>query len=167
MKKVLLIVVVAALALTLVPLAIAGGHGGGGWKHGKYKFNLVGTVVPEAVDPVVEPVVDPNAAPVAADPAEPTEPAVVSTITIKVKAGSHIKGLRGTEHEFEVVAGVRVWQLTADGAVTMTPADIEPGDWVKVKGKISKDDPQIYTITSIKYRDLTPVVEETAPPTAR
>ncbi len=45
MKKVLLIVVVAALALTLVPLAIAGGHGGGGRKHGKFKFNLVGRVV--------------------------------------------------------------------------------------------------------------------------
>ena len=44
MKKVLLIVVVAALALTLVPLAIAGAPGGGGWKHGKAKFNLVGAV---------------------------------------------------------------------------------------------------------------------------
>ena len=168
MKKVLLIVVVAALALTLVPLAIAGGHGGGGHKHGRYKFNLVGSVVaPGVVTPVVEPVVDPDAAPVVADPAEPTEPAVVSTITIKVKAGSHIKGLRGTEKTFDVAAGAKVWQLTADGAVEMTLADIEDGDRVKVKGRISKDDPKVYTITSIKYRDLSPVVEETDSPAAR
>ena len=38
-KKLLLIAVVAALALTLVPLAVAGGSGHGGWKHGKAKFN--------------------------------------------------------------------------------------------------------------------------------
>jgi len=170
-KRVLLIVVVAALALTLVPLAIAGGHGGGGWKHGKYKFNLVGSVVaPEVVAPVVEPVVDPDAAPVVADPGEPTEPtqpAVVSTITINVQAGSHIKGLRGTEKTFDVAPGVKVWQLTADGAVTKALSDIEPGDRVKVKGKISKDGSKVYTITSIKYRDLTPLVEETASPAAR
>ncbi|HEX5641816.1 MAG TPA: hypothetical protein VFZ86_05680 [Thermoleophilia bacterium] len=171
MKKVLLIVVVAALALTLVPLAIAGGHGGGGHKNGKYKFNLVGNVVaPDsdpAVEPAVDPAADPDAAPVVADPTEPAEPAVVSTIFIKVKAGSHIKGLRGTEKMFDVAPGVKVWQLTADGAVEGRLADIEPDDRVKVKGWISKDGSKVYTITSIKYRDLTPVVEETAPPAAR
>ena len=56
-----------------------------------------------------------------------------------MKAGSHIKGLRGTVQTFDVAAGARVWQLTADGAVEKTLADIEPGDRVKVKGKISKD----------------------------
>ncbi len=65
-----------------------------------------------------------------------------------------------------MAAGAKVWQLTADGAVAMTLADIEPGDWVKVKGKISKDGAQIYTITSIKYRDLTPAAEPKRPPDA-
>lgn len=162
MKKVLLIVVVAALALTLVPLAIAGGHGGGGWKHGHAKFNLVGSVVaPEVDDPAVDPAVDP----VAVDPVDP------STITIKVKAGSHIKGLRGTEKTFDVAAGAKVWQLTADGAVAMTLGDVAVGDRVKVKGKISKaeDGSKVYTITSIKYRDLTPepAPEPSTPPAAQ
>ena len=145
-KKVLLIVVVAALALTLVPLAIAGGHGGGGRKHGRFKFNLVGSVVaPDVVDPAVDPAVT--------DVTELVDP---STITIRVKAGSHIKGLRGTVKTFDVAAGARVWRLTADGAVEMTLGDVADGDWVKVKGKISKDGLKVYTITSIKYRDLTP-----------
>ena len=84
-----------------------------------------------------------------------------------MKAGSHIKGLRGTEQTFDVAAGVKVWQLTADGAVEKTLADIEPDDRVKVKGRISKDGSKVYTITSIKYRDLTPLAEETAAPAAR
>ena len=96
MKKVLLIVVVAALALTLVPLAIAGAPGGGGWKHGKAKFNLVGEVAPDVVDPAV----DRDAAPVAADVVDPVA-AVVSTITIKVKAGTKsIRRIRGEVTEF-------------------------------------------------------------------
>ncbi len=75
-----------------------------------------------------------------------------------MKAGSHIKGLRGTEKPFDVAAGAKVWQLTADGAVAMTLGDVAAGDRVKVKGKISKaeDGSKVYTITSIKYRDLTP-----------
>jgi hypothetical protein len=138
-KKLLLIVVVAALALTLVPLAVAGGSGGGGWKHGHAKFNLVGNATAVVV-------------------ADPADPAAVSTITVKVKAGSHIKGLRGTEKTFDVAAGAKVRQLTADGAVAMTLGDVAAGDRVKVKGKISKaaDGSKVYTITSIKYRDRTP-----------
>jgi hypothetical protein len=144
-KKLLLIIVVAALALTLVPLALAGGPGGGGgWKHGHAKFNLVGNVTAVAV-------------------ADPADPAAVSTITITVKAGSHIKGLRRTDKAFDVAAGAKVWQLTGDGKVAMTLGDIAPGDRVKVKGKITKadDGTKTYTITSIKYRDRTP--EEVAP----
>jgi hypothetical protein len=169
---VLLIVVVAALALTLVPLAIAGAPGGGGWKHGKAKFNLVGVVAPEVVDPVVEPVVDPDAAPAAAGPVEPAEPAVASTITIKVKAGTKtIRCLRGKVSEF--MAPASVWLLTGEGAVEKALADIEPGDWVKARGTIAKvDDGEggttlVYTIKTLKYRDLTPADEETAPPAAR
>jgi len=144
-KKLLLIIGVAALALTLVPLAVAGGPGGG-WKHGHAKFNLVGNVTAVAVAP-------------APDPADPdAEPAALSTITIKVKAGSHIKGIKRTEKTFDVAAGAKVWQLTADGAVAMTLGDVAAGDRVKVKGKITKaaDGSKVYTITSIKYRDRTP-----------
>lgn len=160
MKKVLLIVVVAALALTLVPLAIAGGHGGGGHKYGKYKFNLVGSVVaPEVVDPAVDPATDP----VAADVVDPVAP-VVSTITIKVKAGTKtIRAFRGKVAEF-MAADARVWLLTEDGALVKTLADIEPGDWVKARGTIKQGE---YTIKTLKYRDLTPAVEETALPAAR
>ncbi len=167
MKKVLLITVVAALALTLVPLAIAGGHGGGGWKHGKAKFNLVGSVVAPEVD---DPAVDPAVAPVAVDPIEPVDP---STITIRVKAGSHIKGLPGTEKMFDVADGAKVWQLTGDGAVARTLADIEPGDWVKARGTVKKvadgkgGTTLECTIKTLKYRDRTPPVEETAPPVAQ
>jgi hypothetical protein len=139
MRRLLFIVALAALALTLVPLAVAGAPGGGGWKHGHFKFDLVGNATAVAV-------------------ADPADTAAVSTITIKVKAGSHIKGLRGTEKTFDVAAGARVWQLTADGAVAMTLGDVAAGDRVKVKGKITtaEDGSRVYTITSIKYRDLTP-----------
>ena len=145
MKKLLLIVVVAALALTLVPLAVAGGPGGGS-KNGHGKFNLVGDVTDVAVAATPDPA-DPNAG-----------PAALSTITIKVKAGSHIKGIKRTEKTFNVAADAKVWQLTADGAVPMTLGDVAAGDRVKVKGKITtaEDGSKVYTITSIKYRDLTP-----------
>jgi hypothetical protein len=155
-KKVLLIVVVAALALTLVPLAIAGAPGGGGWKHGKAKFNLVGKVVvaPEDVTPAVDPAIDAAAA----DVVEPVEP-VVSTIFIEVKAGTKsIRAFRGKVAEF-MAADARVWLLTGDGAVPKTLADIEPGDRVKARGTI-KDG--VFTIKTLKYRDLTPE-EDTAP----
>jgi len=143
-KRLLLIVVVAALALTLAPLAVAGGPGG--WKHGHLKFNLIGSVTAVAVAPAPDPAA-PDAGPVA-----------LSTITIKVKAGSHIKGIKRTEKTFDVAADAKVWQLTEDGAVAMTLADVAAGDRVKVRGKITKaeDGSKVYTITSIKYRDLTP-----------
>jgi hypothetical protein len=146
-KKTLLFVVVAALALTLVPLALAGGPGGGGWKHGHAKFEAIGKATAVAVT---------------------TDPAVASTITVKVKAGSHIKGLKGTEKAFGVVAGAKVWQLTGDGRVARTLDAVAAGDWVKVAGTIAKVDDgnggktSVYTITSIKFKDLTP--DEATPP---
>jgi len=165
MKKALLIVVVAALALTLVPLAIAGGHGGGGWKHGKAKFNLVGVVAPDVVDPAVDPVVT--------DVPDPVDPVVVSTIAVKVKAGTKsIRRLRGEVATFIMAADARVWLLSGDGAVAKTLADIEPGDWVKARGTVKKVDDGAggvtleCTIKTLKYRDLTPA-EETTPPAAR
>jgi hypothetical protein len=143
-KRLLLVaIVVAALALTLVPLAVAGGPGGG-WKHGHAKFNLVGKVV--AVDATAT-----NAA--------------AGVLTIKVMGGSHIKGLKRTEKAFDVALTAKVWQLTEDGAVAGTLADVSAGDRVKVKGTITKaaDGSRVYTITAVKYRDLTP---EVAPPPA-
>ena len=53
----------------------------------------------------------------------------------------------------------------------MTLGDVAAGDWVKVKGKITKaaDGSKVYTITSIKYRDLTPqpAPEPSTPPAAQ
>jgi hypothetical protein len=146
-KKAPLFVVITALALTLVPLALAGGQGGGGWKHGHAKFEAVGRATAVAV---------------AADPA------AVSTFTVKVRAGSHIKGLKGTEKTFDVAAGAKVWQLTGDGRVARTLAAVAAGDWVKVAGTITKVDDgsggktSVYTITSVKFKDLTP--DEATPP---
>ena len=149
MKKLMLIVVVAALALTLVPLALAGGPGGGGWKHGHAKFNLVGKVM--AVTP--------------ADMTDPEAP-VAATITVKVKAGSHIKGMKRTDAMFVVAADVPVWQLTEDGKVESSVDKLAEGDKVMVKGKITKaeDGSKVYTVTSIKYLDRTPDVEPTPEP---
>ena len=148
MKRLLLIIVVAVLALTLVPLAVAGGPGGG-WKHGHAKFNLVGKFV------VFTP----------ADTTDPEAP-VAAALTVKVKAGSHIKGLRGTETAFAVADGAKVWQLTEDGKVESSPDKLAAGDKVMVKGKITwaEDGSKVYTITSIKYLDRTP--EEVTPPPA-
>jgi hypothetical protein len=150
-KKALLIVVVAALALTLVPLAVAGGDGGGGWKHGKAKFNLVGTVKAITL----------------ADTTNPEAP-VAAAITVKVKAGSHIKGLKGTETAFAVADGAKVWRLTEDGKVESSLDKLAAGDKVKLKGTIARaeDGSRVYTVTSIKYLDRTPDVEPTPEPSA-
>jgi hypothetical protein len=147
-KKLILALVVAVLALTLVPLAFAGAPGGGGSKRGHAKFNAVGNVTAVA-------------------PADITvDPAAVSVITIKVKSGSHIKGLRGKEVVFTMAADAKVWQLTKDGAVAKTLTDVTAGDRVKVRGTIAKadDGAKAYTITNLKYRDLTPDVTPTPEP---
>ena len=143
MKKVLLIIVAAALALTLVPLALAGASGHGGWKHGKAKFNLVGTV------------------------AEPKADAAPGTLTIEVKAGT--KTVRALVRDAAAVAipvdpEAPVWLLTEDGAVAAELGDIMPGDKVKARGTIAKvpngtgGTTVVYTIKNLKYHDLTPDV---------
>lgn len=149
MKKALLIVVVAALALTLVPLAIAGGHGGGGCKHGKAKFNLVGAVTAVTL----------------ADTTNP-EAVVAAAITVKVKAGSHIKGLKGKEAAFAVADGAKIWQLTEDGKVESSLDKLAAGDKVMLRGTIAKaeDGSKVYTVMGIKYLDRTPDVEPTPEP---
>ncbi len=147
MKKSLLIVVVAVLALTLAPLALAGGSGGGR-KHGHAKFNLVGVVI--AV----------NVADTAVDPA------AVSSITLKVKAGSRtIRELRRKDAAtFVVTADAPVWLLTRHGRVASMLGDIAAGDRVKARGTIAGAS-RVYTIRSLKFRDLTPETRpgETAP----
>jgi hypothetical protein len=136
-KKLLLIAVVAALALTLVPLAIAGASGHGGWKHGKAKFNLVGTVVTQT----------------AADPE--AVPATAATITIKVKAGTKtVRAFRGKEAVMKVASDAKVWMLTEDGRVAKTLADVPELAKVKVRGIIDRKDPAnpVFTVKDLKYR---------------
>jgi hypothetical protein len=148
-KKLLLVVVVAALALTLVPLALAGAPGGGGWKNGHAKFNLVGKVVS----------VDTSTA------SETT----AGTIVIHVKAGTKtVRGLRRTDASFVVAADAKVWLLGKRHATAGMLADVAEGDWVKARGVITKVDngdgttTVTYTIRNLKYRDLTP--DEVTPP---
>ena len=146
MKKVLLIVVVAALALTLVPLAIAGTHGGGGFKHGKAKFNFVGTV------------------------AEPALDAAPGTLTIKVKAGT--RTVRAWVRADDAVAiqvadDAKIRLLTEDGAVVITLADVPVGAKVKARGTIDRSlpDAPVFVIRDLKVK--APLVEEPiAPPPA-
>jgi hypothetical protein len=147
-KKLLLIVIVVALALTLVPLALAGGPGGG-WKHGHAKFNLVGKVTAVTL----------------ADTSVPEAP-VAATLTVMVKAGSHIKGMKGSDTKFTLTDGVKVWQLTEDGKVESSLDKLAAGDKVLLKGTIAKaeDGSKVYTVTSIRYLDRTPDVEPTPEP---
>ncbi len=132
-KRSLLIIAVAALALTLVPLAVAGaGHGG--WKHGKAKFNLVGTL--KLVN-------------VTADPDAP------STVVIKVKAGTKtVRAFRGHEELMDVAGNAKVRLLTEHGAVVATldqlPLDVK----AKVRGTIDRSDPAnpVFIIKDIKVK---------------
>jgi hypothetical protein len=145
-KRVLLIVVVAALALTLVPLAIAGAPGGGGFKHGKAKFNFVGTV------------------------AEPAPDAAPGTLTIKVKAGT--KTVRAWVRAEDAVAilvadDAKVRLLTEDGAVVITLADVPVGAKVKARGTIDRSIPDapVFVIRDLKVK-APPAEEPATPPPA-
>ncbi len=142
MKRLIPFVLVIAVVLAVVPLAAGGKPGGGGWAHGKAKFNLVGTVTAVSV----------------------ADPASVSTITIKVKAGTKtIRGLRGLKWTFNVADDAPVWLLTEDGRVAMTLGDVAAGDKVKARGTITRvGDDLVYTIKNLKYHDLTP--DEVTPP---
>jgi hypothetical protein len=147
-KRLFLIVAVAALALMVVaPLAAA--KPGGGNKHGHYKFNVVGKL--------------------SADPTAATDTALASLL-IKVKGGSHIKGLLKSDATFYVAGDATIVLLTDDGQVVKQLSDIFKGDWVKARGTlvVTKDDAgkvvRTYTIKHLKYKDLTPD-ETTAPVT--
>jgi dihydroorotase len=96
------------------------------------------------------------------------EALVAAAISVEVKAGSHIKGLKGTTTAFAVADGAKVWQLTEDGKVESSLDKLAAGDKVKLKGTIAKaeDGSKVYTVTSIKYLDRTPDVEPTPEPSA-
>jgi hypothetical protein len=148
-KKVLLIVVVAALALTLVPLAIAGAPGGGGWKHGKAKFNLVGAVTAVGVADTT------------------VDPAAVSTITIKVKAGTRtVRAFRGADATMTVALDAKIRLLTEDGAVVITLDQVPLGAKVKARGTIDRSlpDAPVFIIRDLKVK--APPAEPTTPPPA-
>ncbi len=146
-KKVLLIVFVSALALTLVPLAVAGAPDGGGWKHGKAKFNLVGAVT--AVDA--------------------TATDVAGTITIKVKAGTKtVRAFRDKEEVMRVALAAKVWLLTEDGRVAITLADVPVDARVKARGIVDRStDPANprFVIKDLKVR--APAEATTTPPAAQ
>jgi len=136
-KRLLLIAAVAALALTLVPLAVAGAPGGG-WKHGKAKFNLVGTVV----------AVDANATDTTA-----------GTVTVKVKAGTRtVRAFRGKEATMTVLLSAKVRLLTGDGAVAITLAEVPVNGKVKVRGIIDRTDPAapVFIVKDLKVRAPAP-----------
>jgi hypothetical protein len=136
-KKLLLVAVVVALTLTLAPLAGAG-KPGGGWKHGKAKFNLVGTVV--AVD------------------AAATD-TTAGTVTVKVKAGTKtVRAFRGKEAVMNVALTAKVRLLTDDGAVAIALADVPPGGKVIVRGVIDRTDPAapVFTVKHLKVKAPAP-----------
>jgi len=147
-KKVLLVVFVVALALTLAPLAVAGAPDGGGWKHGKAKFNLVGTVT--AVD------------------ATATDTAA-GMVTIKVKAGTKtVRAFRGKEERMRVALNAKVWLLTEDGRVAITLAQVPVDAKVKARGIVDRrTDPANprFVITDLKVK--APAEEPATSPTAR
>jgi hypothetical protein len=131
-KKVFLVVAVAALALTLVPLATA--KPGHGWKHGKAKFNLVGKVV----------TVDATATDTTA-----------GAVTIKVKSGTKtVRAFRGEEAVMNVAITAKVRLLTADGAVPIALADVPPGGKVIARGVIDRTDPKnpVFTVKFLKVK---------------
>ena len=130
-KRWIVLLLAVAVALAVVPLATAGP--GGGWAHGKKKFNLVGTVV--APD------------------------ATAGTLTVKVKAGTRsargvtksVKKWRGEEMTVNVDVNTKIRLVTADGCTTVPLADIPLNAKVKVRGTI-KD--SVFTATWIKAKTM-------------
>ena len=129
MKKAILIVAVAALVLTLAPLAMA--RSGGGWKHGKAKFNLVGKVT--AVD------------------------AVNGTVTIKVRAGTKtVRQFRHQEATMGFAENAKIVWIGKKGGKkqALTLEQIAEGARVKARGIIDRSDPEnpVFTIKKLKVR---------------
>ena len=145
MKRLLLILIVVALALTLVPLAIAGSSGHGGWKHGKAKFNLVGTV------------------------AEPKADAAPGTLTIKVKAGTKtVRELVRREDATPIIVAdeAKIRLVTEEGLVAIKLADVPIGAKVKARGTLVRDQSGA-PVCTIKFLKVKAPAEPTTPPAAQ
>jgi hypothetical protein len=143
-KKVILIVAVAALVLAIVPLALAGTPGGG-WKHGKAKFNLVGKVT--AVD------------------------AENGMVTICVKAGTKsVRSIRyrvlHEAYEMSVAEGAKIVWIGKHGKRKVIDlADVQEGARVKARGTVmwSEDETPVLmvTIKNLKVRQPLPAPTST------
>jgi hypothetical protein len=136
LKKLLLIVAVAILALTLIPLAAAQpGHAG--WQHGKAKFNLVGKVT--AVD------------------------TTSGKVTIDVKAGTKsVRSIRHQQYQMALGENAKIVWIGKDGKRQVIElADVQVGAKVEARGTVSwtTDDPPVLvvTINSLKVRQPLPV----------
>jgi hypothetical protein len=130
-KKLFLVVAVAALALTLVPLAAAKP---GGWKHGKAKFELVGKIV--AVD------------------ATATDTSA-GTVTVKVKSGTKtVRAFRGKEAVMGVVLKAKIRLVTKKGAAVIALADVPVDGKAKIRGTIDRTDPAnpVFTVKYLKVK---------------
>lgn len=138
MKKWIVLAVIAALALTVAPLAMAGHGKGHKWAHGKSKFQLVGKV--SAVD------------------------AVTGTLTVKVKSGTKtIRAFRGSDLELSLADGAKV-RLIVDGeAVPATLADLAVGAKVKVGGTIDRSGAKPVCVAKKVLAHAAPVVVEPTP----
>lgn len=152
MKRLLLIVVVVALALTVIaPLAAA--KPGGGNKHGHFKFNAVGKVT------------------TALDATAATD-ATAGTLVIMVKGGTQTVRPKRSDITFDVATGAKVWLLTEDGAAASTIDAVAAGDWVKVRGTVTvvkdangKVVSRTYVIKNLKYKEPAEAVTPPATPT--
>ena len=139
-KRWIVLLLAVAVALAVVPLATAGP--GGGWAHGKKKFNLVGTVVAVTV---------PDSA---ATPA--------TTLTVYVKAGTKtVRAARGANLTMNVDPAARVRIVTAEGCKTATLAKVRAlsGAKVKVRGTIEAS---VFTAKWIKAK-MMPTPEPSSP----
>ena len=129
-KRWIVLLLAVAVALAVVPLATAGP--GGGWAHGKKKFNLVGTVVT---------VPDSTATP-------------ATTLTVYVKAGTKtVRAFRGPGAPnlpltVDPAARVRLVKI-GQGCVDGTLADLVQGMKVKVRGTIDRTDPNSSVFTAM------------------
>ena len=140
-KRWIVLLLAVALALAVVPLAAAGP--GGGWAHGKKKFNLVGTVVGVTVP-------DSTATP-------------ATTLTVYVKAGTKtVRAARGANLTMNVDPAARVRIVTAEGCKTATLAQVRAlwGAKVKVRGTIEAS---VFTAKWIKAKTM-PTPEPSSAP---
>lgn len=125
--------VLAVVALVCAPVALAGnGHQQhGGQALGHAKFMAKGTVT--AVD------------------------AEAGTLTMLVWRGNRrVHPYLGTELTMMVAPDARIREVTPDGCVTITLADVTVGDRVMAKGRVDRTDPTAPVFTARWLRVMTP-----------